>query len=156
MALSKLTGSHVQTWELDIKEGRVLKSWCFRTVVLEKALESPLDSKDSNQSILKDISPEYSLEGHNEAEAPILWPPGVKSWLIGKDPEAGKDWRQEEIEDKMVGWHHRLNAHEFEQIPRDDKGQGSTVVHWVAKRWTWLSNWIATRTLKNHLGDILK
>ena len=143
-------------WGLDHKESGVPRNWCFRTVVLEKALESPSDSKDSNQSILKDISPEYSFEGHTEAEAPILWPPSVKSWLIGKDPKAGKDWRQEEIEDEMVGWHHQLNGHEFEQIQRDGKGQGSTAVHWVAKSWTRLINWITTRTLKNKLGDILK
>ena len=78
----------------------------------------------SNQSILKEINPEYSLA----AEVPILWPPDVKSWLIWKDPDAGKDWGLEEkgiTEDEMVGWHHWLNGHEFEQALRDGEGQGS-------------------------------
>ena len=80
----------------------------------------------SNQSILKEINPEYSLEGLM-LEAPILWLPDVKSWLTGKDPGAGKDWRQEEkamTEDKMVGWHHQLNGHESEQTQGDSEGQG--------------------------------
>ena len=93
-------------WELDCEESWVLKNWCFWTVVLEKTFESPLDSKEI-QSILKEINLEYSLELTDaEAEAPILWPPDVKNWLIGKDPDAGTDWRQEEkgtIEDVMVG-----------------------------------------------------
>ena len=101
------------------------------TGVLEKTLESPLKSKEINQSILKEISPEYSLEGTDaEAEAPILWPPDAKNWLIGKDPDAGKDWRQEEkgmTEDEMVGWPHQLNGHEFEQTPGDGDGQGDLV-----------------------------
>ena len=85
----------------------------------------------SNQSSLKEINPEYSLEGLNaETEAPILWPPDAKNWVIGKDPDAGKDWRQEEkgrADDKMVGWHHQLNAHAFEQTPGDTEEQGSLV-----------------------------
>ena len=86
-----------------------------------------------------------------EAEAPILWPPELKNWLIGKDPGAGKNWRQEEkgmTEDEMVGWHHWLNGREFEQAPRDGKGQGFLVCcsPWVAKSWTLLSNW-RTKTL---------
>ena len=84
--------------------------------MLEKALESPFDCKEI-QSILKEISPEYSFKTDDKAETPILWPPDVKNWLIGKDPDAGKDWRQEEMgttEDETVGWHHRLNGHEFE------------------------------------------
>ena len=101
------------------------------TGVLEKTLESPLKSKEINQSILKEISPEYSLEGNDaEAETLILWPPDVKNWLVGKDPDAGKDWRQEEkgtTEDEMVGWHHRLNGHEFEQTLGDSDGQGDLV-----------------------------
>ena len=83
-------------------------------------------AKRSNQSILKEINPEYSLE--ELMLTPILWPPDVKSWLIRKDPDAGKDWRWEEkgpTEDKMVGWHHQLNGHEFEQAPEVGKGQGS-------------------------------
>ena len=83
----------------------------------------------SNQSILKEINPEYSLEGLM-LKAPILWLPDGKNWLIGKDPDTGKDWRQEEkvgTEDALVGWHHQLNRHEFEQIPRDSEGQGRLV-----------------------------
>ena len=77
----------------------------------------------ANQSVLKEIKPEYA-----EAEAPIPWPPDVKSWLVGKDPDAGKDGGQEEKgvpEDEIVGWHHRLDGHEFEQAPWDIEGQGS-------------------------------
>ena len=83
----------------------------------------------SNQSILKEINPEYSLEGLM-LTAPILWLPDGKNWLIGKDPDAGKEWSQEEkvgTEDALVGWHHQLNRHEFEQIPRDSEGQGRLV-----------------------------
>ena len=91
------SSSHVQMWELDHKEGWVLKNWCFQTVELENTLESLLDSKE-----IKLINPEgnkpWILIGRTraDAEASILWPPDVKSWLIGKDPDAGKDWRQEE------------------------------------------------------------
>ena len=114
--------SHVWMWELDYKESWAQKNWCFWTVVLEKTLESPSDCKEiqpvSPKKKKKKISPEYSLEGlFFEAETPILWPPDVKNWLIWKDPDAGKDWRQEEkmmTEDEMVGWHHRLYGHEFE------------------------------------------
>ena len=96
-------------------------------VVLEKTLESPLDSKE-----IKPVNPKgnqpWTFIGRTDAEAPILWPPDAKSWLIGKDPDAGKDWGQEEkgvTEDEMVGWHHRLNEHEFEQTLGDSEGQGS-------------------------------
>ena len=86
-----------------------------------------------------------------EAEAPAIWPPDAKSWLIRKVPDAGKDWRQEKgmTEDKMVGWHHRLNGHKFEQALGDDEGQGSLVcrVQGVAKSWTWLRNWIPTTVM---------
>ena len=84
-------------WELDYKDDWVLKNWCFWTVVLEKTLESPLDYKESKQSILKEMSPECSLEGLMlKLKLPILWPPDVKNWFIGKDPDAGKDWNREE------------------------------------------------------------
>ena len=114
-----------------IKKGWVLKNWCFWTVVLEKSLESPLDCKE-----IKPVSPKenqsWILIGKTDAEAetPILWPPDVKNRLIGKDPDAGKDWRQEEkgmTEDKTAGWHHQLNGHEFEQAPGVGDGQGSLV-----------------------------
>ena len=99
----------------------------------------------SNQSILKKISPEYSLEGlFAEAETPILWPPDVKNWLIWKDPDAEKDWRQEKgtTEAEMVGWHHRLDGHEFEQAPGVGDGQGSLPCcsPWGRKASTRLSN----------------
>ena len=121
----------VWMWELDHKESWVPKNWCFRTVVLEKTLESPLDCKEI-QSVHPKGNQSWIFIGRTdaEAEAPILWPPDVKSWLIWKDPEAGKDWRQEEkgaTEDKMVWWHHWLIGHEFEQTPGDSEGQESLV-----------------------------
>ena len=102
--------SHVWMWELDHKEGWVLENWCFWMVVLEKTLESPLDCKEIKAVNPKGNQP-WIFFGRTdaEAEAPILWPPDVKSWLIIKDLDAGKDWRQEEkgkTEDEMVGWHH--------------------------------------------------
>ena len=113
------------------KEGWALKNWCFWTVVLEKTLESPLDCKE-----IKPVNPKGSHSwifiGRTDAEveAPILWPPDVKTWLIGKDPDAGQDWRWEEkgiTEAEMVKWHHRLYGYEFEQAPRVDDGQGILV-----------------------------
>ena len=123
------SSSHVWMWGLDHKEGWEPKNRCFWTVVLEKTLESPLDSKE-----IQPVSPKgnkfWIVIGRidTEAEALILWPPDVKSWLIRKDPDAGKDWRQEEkgmTEDEMFGWHQRLNGHEFEQAPADGEGQGT-------------------------------
>ena len=105
------------------------RTWCFWTVVLEKILESPLDCRE-----IKPVHPKgnqsWIFIGRTdiEAETPILWPPDVKNWFIGKDPDAGKYWRQEEkgmTEDKVVGWHDWLNGHEFEQALGDDEGQGS-------------------------------
>ena len=100
---------YISLWSL-YKESWALKNICFWTVVLEKTLESPWTTRRSNQSILKEISPEYSLGRTDaEAETPILWPPDAKNWLIWKDPDAGKDWRWEEkgtTQDEMVGWHH--------------------------------------------------
>ena len=112
------SSGHVWMWELDCKENWVPKNWCFWTVVLEETLESPLDCKE-----IKPIHPKrdqsWLFIGRTdvEAESPILWPPHVKSWLVGKDPDAGRDWGQEEkgtTEDEMAGWHHRLNGYEFE------------------------------------------
>ena len=109
----------VVMWEQDNKKCWVLKNWCLRTMVLEKTLESPLDIKE-----IKPVSPKgyqswiFIERTDAEAEGPILWPPDAKSQLISKDPDAGKDWRQEEkgmTEDEMAGWHHWLNGHEFEQ-----------------------------------------
>ena len=113
------------------KRKRAPKNWCFWNVMLEKTLESPLDSKE-----IKPVNPKgnqsWIFTGRTEAEvkAPIFWPPDSKSWLIGKGPDTGKDWEQEEewvTEDEMVGWHHRLNGHEFESTPVDSEGQGSLV-----------------------------
>ena len=110
------SSDHVWMWELDYKENWELKNWCFWTVVLEKTLESPLDSKEIQPVHPKGNQP-WIFTGRADAEAPILWPPDAKSQLTGKDPDAGKDWGQEEkgmTEDEMVGWHHWLNGHEFE------------------------------------------
>ena len=100
----------VVMWELDCEESWALKNWCFWTVVLEKTLESPLDCKEIQPVHPKgDQSWVFTGRTDVEAEAPIPWPPDAKSWLIWKDPDAGKDWRQEEkgtTEDEMVGWHH--------------------------------------------------
>ena len=102
-------------WELDYKESWAPKNWCFWTVVLEKTLESPTDCKEI-QPVHPKGNQSWMFTGRTdvEAETPILWPPDAKNWLIWKDPDAGKDWRQEEkgmTEDEMVGWHHRLNGH---------------------------------------------
>ena len=112
------SSSHVWMWELDYKESWVLKNWRFWTVVLEKTLESPLDSKK-----IKPVHPKgnqswiFTGRIDAKAETPILWPPAVKNWLIWKDPDAGKDLGQEEkgtTGDEMVRWHHRFDGHEFE------------------------------------------
>ena len=116
-------------WELDHKEGWVPKNWCFWTVVLEKTLESPLDCKEIKPVNPKGNQPWIFIERTDaETKALILWPPDAKSWLTGKDPNPGKDWRQEEkgtTEDEMVGWYHQLNGHEFEQALGVGEGQGS-------------------------------
>ena len=133
------SSSHVQMWELNHKEGWVLKNWCFWTVVLEKTRESPLDSKEIKPVNPKGIQPWIFIGRTDaEAEAPILWPSDGKSWLIGKDPDTGKDWGQEEkgaAEDKTIGWPHRLNRHEFEQTLGGGEGQESLVCcsPWVCK-----------------------
>ena len=132
-------------WELDYKESWALKNWCFWTVLLEKALESPSDCKK-----IKPVNPKgnqlWRFTRSTDAEALILRPPDAKSWHTGKDPDVGKDWRQEEkgtTEDGMVGWHHRWDGHEFEQAPEVGEGQGSQciAVHGVPKCWIRLSNW---------------
>ena len=123
------SNSYVWMWELDHKEGCVLKNWCFRTVMLEKTHKSPLDCKE-----LKPVNPKgdqpwiFIAMTDAEAEALVLWPPDAKSWLIGKDSDPGQDRRQKEKgtkEDEMVGWYQRLNGHELEQAPGSGEGQGS-------------------------------
>ena len=109
--------SLVWVWKLDYEESWALKNWCSWTVVLEKTLESPLDCKEVQPVHPKGIQP-WIFIGRTDAEAetPILWPPDVKNWVIGKDPDAGRDWGQEEkgtTEDEMAGWLHRLNGREF-------------------------------------------
>ena len=123
------SSSHVWMWELDHKESWVSKNWCFWTVVLERILENPLNCKEI-QSVHSKGNQSWVFTGRTdvEAETPILWPPDAKSWLTGKDTDAGKDWRQEEkgmTEDEMVGWHHRLDGNEFEQALGVGDGQGS-------------------------------
>ena len=144
------------------KEGWAQKNWCFQTVALEKILESLLDSKE-----IKPVNPKgnrtWIFIGRTDAEdeAPILWPPGAKSWLIRKDPDAGKGWRQEEkgvTEDEMVGWNHWLNGHEFKQTPGDSGGQGSLVCcsswghrvrHYLTTEQTALYEWEQCLSLVN-------
>ena len=142
------SSSHVWMWDLDYKESWVPKNWCFWTVVLETTFASPLDCTK-----IKPVHPRgnqsWIFIGRTDAEAekPVIWPPDVKNWLTGEDPDAGKDWRQEEkgvTEDEMVVWHHWLDGHEFEQAvgvgdgPREARG---AAVHGVAKSRTWLTNW---------------
>ena len=133
-------------WELGYKEGWVQKNWCFCTVVLEKT-DSPLDCKE-----IKPVHPKgnqsWIVIGRTDAEteAPILWPLDANNWLIRKEPDAGKDWRQEEkgtTEDEIVGWHHRLNGHEFEQILGDSEGQGDLACcsPWGCKE-SDITNWL--------------
>ena len=121
--------NHVWMWELDYKESWVMKNWCFWTVVLEKTLESPQDCKEIQPVHPKgDQSWVFIGRIDAEAETPKHWPPDMKSWLIWKGPNAGKDWRQEEkgmTEDEMVGSHHRCDGHEFEQALGVGDGQGS-------------------------------
>ena len=120
------SSSRIWMWELDNKEGRALKKWCFQIVMLGKTLETPMACKEINPVNPKGKQP-WMFIGRTDAEALILWPPDAKSWLTGKDPNAGKDWRREEkgtTEDEMVGWHHWLDGHEFEEAPGDGEGQG--------------------------------
>ena len=135
------SSSHVWMWELDYKESRVLKNWCFWTVVLEKTLESPLDCK-----VIQPVHPKgnqsWIFTGRTDAkaDAPTLWSLDAKSQLIGKDPDAGKDWGQEEkgvTKDEVVGWHLWINGHESEQTPGDGEGQGSLAGSspWGRKEW---------------------
>ena len=139
------------------KEGWAPKNCCFWAAVLEKTLESPLDCKEikavnskGNQSWI------FIGRTDDEAEASILQPPDAKSWLIGKDPDAGKDWGQEEkgtTEDEMVGWHHWLNGHEFNQSLGNGEGQGvHSIVHGATKSQTWLSDWTTKMWLKPRYG----
>ena len=134
------SSSHIWIWVLYHIEGWVPKNWYLQIVVLEKTLESPLDCNEIKPTHPKASQP-WILIGRTdaEAEAPILWPPDAKSHLIAKDTDAGKDWGQEQRvkKDEMIGWHHWLNGHEFEQTPGDSKGQGSLACWspWGHKEW---------------------
>ena len=134
-------------WELDYKESWVPNNWCFWTVVLEKSLESPLACKE-----IQPVHPKgdqfWVFIGRTdvEAETPVLWPPDAKSWHIGKDPDAGKDWGQEEkgmTDDEMVGRHHWLNGYEFGWTPGVGDGQGGLACcgPWDHKESAGLSDW---------------
>ena len=126
-------------WELDCEEGWAPKNWCFWTVVLEKTFQSPLDYKEIQPVHSKGDQP-WVFFGRTDAEAetPILWPPDVKSWLIGNDSDAGKGWGQEAkgiTEDEMFGWHHQLNGHGFGWTLGVGDGQGGLAYCdlWVCK-----------------------
>ena len=126
-------------------------NWCFRTVALEKTLESPLDYKEIQPVHPKgDQSWVFTGRADAEAETPILWPPDVKSWLLGKDPDAGKDWRQEEnemTEDEMVGWHHPLNGHGFGWRP----GAGRPGVLWFMESQRVGHDWVTKLKKQFHI-----
>ena len=130
------SSSCVWMWELDYKQSWAAKNWCFWTVVLEKTLESFLDSKEI-KPVHRKGDQSWILIGKTDvkAETPILWLPNAKNWLLGKDPDAGKDCRSEEkgsMKDEMVKWHHWFNGHKLEQTLGDSEGQGSLV---------WCSPW---------------
>ena len=148
-------------WELDHKEGWAWKNWCFWTVVLEKTLESPLDCKE-----IQPVHPKgnqfwiFIRRTDVEAEALILWSSDAKNWLIGKDPDSGNDWRQEEkgtTEDEMVGWHHWLDGHEFEQAPGagDRHGSLDCCSSWGCKE-SYMREWTTATNNINYNKSIIK
>ena len=149
-------------WELDCEEGWALKNWCFWTVVLEKTLASPLDCKEIEPVHSKgDQSWVFIGRTDVEAETPVLWPPDAKNWLIGKDPDAGRDWGQEEkgtTEDEMAGWHHRLDGHGFGWTLGVGDGRRPGVLRFVGSQrvrqdWATELNWTDSAYKLNKQGD---
>ena len=137
------SSSHVWTWELDYKESWVLKNWCFWTVVLERTLESPLVSKEI-QPVHPKGNQSWIFIGSTEAEAPILWPPDAENWLIWKDPDAGKDWRQEEKGTTWDGWmtitdSTGMSLSKLWKMVKDREAWRAAF-HEVTKSWTRLSD----------------
>ena len=143
---------HVWMWQLHHKEWWAMNNWWFWTLVLDKSVESALDCKETHPVILNEINPEYSLEGLMlKLKLQYFGHLDVKNWLIRKDPDAGKDWKQEDkgtTDDEIVVWHHWLDGHMFEQAPGVGNGQGSlcAAVHGVAKDQTRLRNWTDLNT----------
>ena len=137
-----LSGSHVQIWELNYKEGRTPKNWCFRTVVLEKTFKNPLESKEIKPVNFKGNQP-WILFGRTDAEAPILWSSDVNSWLIGKDPDAGKDWKGRKRGQQRMRWLDDItdaidmNLGKLREMVRDREAC-CAAVHGVSKSQTWL------------------
>ena len=147
------SSGHVWMWELDCEESWALKNWYFWTVVLEKTLESPLDCKEIQPVHSKGDQP-WDFFGRNDAkaESPVLWPRHAKSWLIGKDSDAGRDWGREEkgiTEDEMAGWHHRLDGLSLSELYElvMDREAWRAAIYGVTKSWTRPSDWTE---LKRH------
>ena len=146
-----MSSSHIWIWELDHNNGWVLKNWCFQIVVLEKTLERPLDSKE-----IKPVNPKgnqlwiFIGKTDAKAEVPKLWPPDAKSWLTGKDPDAGKYWRQRRRDRQRVRWWDSItslkdmNFSGLQKMVKDREAWCATV-HGVTNIWTWLSDWRATQ-----------
>ena len=155
-------------WELDCEESWALKNWCFWTVVLKKTLESPLNCKEI-QPVHSEGDQSWMFFGRTDvkAETPVLWPPHAKGWLIGKDPDAGRDWGQEEKGTTEGGWHHRLDGHGFGWTPGVGDGQGGLACcdSWGRKEsdtterlnWTeWIIGEPNSGEIESYGGEVLK